>query len=165
MNVHLWSEHIAEGPGRRAEQSRLNLVQQAENLALASIDKRLNIAALSRMLVVSERTLRKAFRVTYGLSPCRHLRMLRLLQVRQVLMSSHNRAVTVTEAATCFGFVELGRFANSQGDPFDTYRELWLDKTHHSFLLYPNIHLQAGSQGHIAWRAANAFLRNAACLA
>ncbi len=111
MNVHLWSEHIAEGPGRRAEQSRLNLVQQAENLALASIDKRLNIAALSRMLVVSERTLRKAFRVTYGLSPCRHLRMLRLLQVRQVLMSSHNRAVTVTEAATCFGFVELGRFA------------------------------------------------------
>ena len=111
MNVHLWSEHVAEGPGRRAEQSRLNLVQQAENLALASIDKRLNIAALSRMLVVSERTLRKAFRVTYGLSPCRHLRMLRLLQVRQVLMSSHNRAVTVTEAATCFGFVELGRFA------------------------------------------------------
>ena len=111
MNVHLWSEHIAEGPGRRAEQSRLNLVQQAENLALASIDKRLNIAALSRMLVVSERTLRKAFRVTYGLTPCRHLRMLRLLQVRQVLMSSHNRAVTVTEAATCFGFVELGRFA------------------------------------------------------
>ena len=111
MNVHLWSEHIAEGPGRRAEQSRLNLVQQAENLALASIDRRLNIAALSRMLVVSERTLRKAFRVTYGLSPCRHLRMLRLLQVRQVLMSSHNRAVTVTEAATCFGFVELGRFA------------------------------------------------------
>ena len=111
MNVHLWSEHIAEGPGRKAEQSRLNLVHQAENLALASIDKRLNIAALSRMLVVSERTLRKAFRVTYGLSPCRHLRMLRLLQVRQVLMSSHNRAVTVTEAATCFGFVELGRFA------------------------------------------------------
>ena len=111
MNVHLWSENIAEGPSRRAEQSRLNLVQQAENLALASIDKRLNIAALCRMLVVSERTLRKAFRVTYGLSPCRHLRMLRLLQVRQVLMSSHNRAVTVTEAATCFGFVELGRFA------------------------------------------------------
>jgi AraC-like DNA-binding protein len=64
------------------------------------------------MLTVSERTLRKAFRVTYGLSPCRHLRMLRLLRVRQALMSSRSYQVpTVTEIATRFGFAELGRFS------------------------------------------------------
>jgi AraC-like DNA-binding protein len=81
-------------------------------LALATLDKPLHIATLSRRLAVSERTLRKAFAVTYGLSPCRHLRMLRLLQVRDALASSPgNKVVTVTETAAYFGFAELGRFS------------------------------------------------------
>src|SRR5215208_6143297 len=112
MTIHAWSEQIAKAPGRLARGSRLDLVQEAERLALASLDKPLNIAALCDMLAVSERTLRKAFRITYGMSPCRHLRMLRLLRVRQALMSSLPcRVTTVTEIATHFGFAELGRFS------------------------------------------------------
>ena len=102
---------MAEEPARRASQSSLDLVQRAEMLALADLDKSLHVAALSHTLGVSERTLRKAFNNTYGLPPCRHLRMLRLFQVRRALLSAHDQVVTVTEIATSFGFAELGRFS------------------------------------------------------
>ena len=60
---------------------------------------------------VSQRTLRKAFRGIYGLPPCRRLRMLRLNQARQALLSADGEPATVTEIATQFGFLELGRFS------------------------------------------------------
>jgi AraC-like DNA-binding protein len=82
-------------PSPRQTNACRDLVEEAENLALA----------------VSERTLRKAFHNAYGLPPCRHLRMLRLSQARRALLSADSRRVTVTEIATCFGFVELGRFS------------------------------------------------------
>jgi AraC-like DNA-binding protein len=111
MNVHPWVGHMVEAPGRRTSQSNLDLVQRAEMLALADLDKPLHVAALSSTLGVSERTLRKAFNNTYGLPPCRHLRMLRLAQVRRALLSAHDQVVTVTAIATSFGFAELGRFS------------------------------------------------------
>ena len=111
MNVQPWGGHVAEAPDRRASQSSLDLVQRAEMLALADLDETLHVAALSRTLAVSERTLRKAFKNTYGLPPCRHLRMLRLSRVRRALLSAHDRVLTVTEIATDFGFAELGRFS------------------------------------------------------
>ena len=112
MTIHVWSEQIAKAPVRLVKGPRLDLVQEAERLALTSLDKPLNISILCHMLAVSERTLRKAFRIAHGMSPCRHLRMVRLLRVRQALMSSsHRRVTTVTEIATHFGFAELGRFS------------------------------------------------------
>jgi len=111
MNVQPWGGHVAEEPDRRASQSSLDLVQRAEMLALADLDRTLHVAALSRTLAASERTLRKAFKNTYGLPPCRHLRMLRLSRVRRALLSAHDRVLTVTEIATDFGFAELGRFS------------------------------------------------------
>jgi transcriptional regulator GlxA family with amidase domain len=88
-----------------------DLVEQAENLALADIDESLHISALCRSLEVSERTLRKAFHMVRGLPPCRQLRMLRLSRARRALLSADCKRMTVTEIATCFGFVELGRFS------------------------------------------------------
>jgi AraC-like DNA-binding protein len=88
-----------------------DLVEQAENLALADIDESLHISALCRSLEVSERTLRKAFHMVRGLPPCRQLRMLRLSRARSALLSADCGLTTVTEIATCFGFVELGRFS------------------------------------------------------
>jgi AraC family ethanolamine operon transcriptional activator len=37
--------------------------------------------------------------------------MLRLSQARRALLCADAELVTVTEIATCFGFVELGRFS------------------------------------------------------
>lgn len=87
------------------------LVERAEHLALADIDHPLHISALCLALDVSQRTLRKAFHKICGLPPCRRLRMLRLDQARQALLSADSEPATVTEIATQFGFLELGRFS------------------------------------------------------
>ena len=89
-----------------------NLVQRAEMLTLAQLDRpALHVATMASKLGVTERTLRKAFRRTQNLSPCRHLRFLRLSRARQALLAAHDEVATVTEIATSFGFAELGRFA------------------------------------------------------
>lgn len=87
------------------------LVEQAERLALANFQTPLDIPTLCRALAVSERTLRKAFQKNRCLPPCRRLRMLRLSGARRGLLSARGGCVTVTEIATSFGFVELGRFS------------------------------------------------------
>ncbi len=88
-----------------------DLVERAEVLALAEVDQPLQISALCAALSVSEWRLRKAFRRVRGLPPCRHLRMLRLSQARRALMDTDSDLSTVTEIATGFGFLELGRFS------------------------------------------------------
>lgn len=93
--------------GRKASR----LVQQAEALALASVDEPLHVSALCYIIGVSERTLRKAFHRVHGIPPCRHLRMLRLSHARRALSSADNTLVKVTEIAMSFGFAELGRFS------------------------------------------------------
>lgn len=111
MNIHQWPEIVAEAPFSQEGNSQSDLAEQAERLALAHIDEPLQISALCRTLEVSERTLRKAFRKSSGVPPCRHLRLLRLTQARRALLWADASLVTVTEIATCFGFVELGRFS------------------------------------------------------
>jgi transcriptional regulator GlxA family with amidase domain len=111
MTVHGWVATVAEMPSAPATTSCHALVERAEKLALADLDEPLHISALCSALVVSERTLRKAFHRTRGVPPCRHLRMLRLSQARRSLLSADGKFTTVTKIATSFGFVELGRFS------------------------------------------------------
>jgi transcriptional regulator GlxA family with amidase domain len=98
-------------PNKRVGKPSHELVEQAERLALANFQTPLDVPTLCRALAVSERTLRKAFQKIRGLPPCRRLRMLRLSGARWALLSAGGRFVTVTEIATSFGFVELGRFS------------------------------------------------------
>ncbi len=88
-----------------------DLVGQAEKLALSRSDQALSISDICQTLAVSERTLRKAFIRIRGVPPCRHLRMLRLLHARKVLLAADRRLTTVTKIAAAFGFSELGRFS------------------------------------------------------
>jgi transcriptional regulator GlxA family with amidase domain len=111
MNIHQWLAAVAETPFNPESNPCTDLVEQAERLALAHIDEPLHVATLCRTLEISERTLRKAFHKIHGLPPCRRLRMLRLSEARRALLSADCKAVTVTEIATGFGFVELGRFS------------------------------------------------------
>jgi transcriptional regulator GlxA family with amidase domain len=111
MTIHHWVAKVAEKPLTGESEPCRDLVEKAEKLALADLDEPLHIPALCRALAVSERTLRKAFRNTRGLPPCRHLRMLRLADARRALLVADCKLVTVTEIATGFGFVELGRFS------------------------------------------------------
>jgi transcriptional regulator GlxA family with amidase domain len=111
MTIHRCFTTIAETSSAREIQRCRELVEQAENLALADPDEPIHISALCRTLMISERTLRKAFHRICGLPPCRHLRILRLSHARRALLSADRRLTSVTEIATCFGFVELGRFS------------------------------------------------------
>ena len=111
MTIRYW-------PGALTDISRLptsktcrDLVYQAQAVALAELGSPLNISDLCEVLAVSERTLRKAFHNIHGLPPCRHLRMQRLSQARRALLSADVSFTTVTEVATLFGFVKLGRFS------------------------------------------------------
>jgi transcriptional regulator GlxA family with amidase domain len=111
MVMYPWLAASEETPFKRENGPQSDLVEQAERLALADLDEPLHISALCRALGVSERTLRNAFRNTCGLAPCRHLRMLRLSHARCALLAADCKRVTVTEIATGFGFLELGRFS------------------------------------------------------
>ena len=111
MTIHCWIGSATERSSRPASKSCRDLIDRAEALALAEPDDPLNIADLCRVLGVSERTLRKAFHKIYGLPPYRHLRFLRLSQARGALLAADGQVATVTEIATGFGFVELGRFS------------------------------------------------------
>jgi AraC-like DNA-binding protein len=110
MTIHISLAPGSDVPGAPGGKWH-DLVERAEALALADLEAPLHISALCTFLSVSERTLRKAFHRSRGLSPCRHLRMLRLSQAKRALLSADCNFVTVTEIATGFGFVELGRFS------------------------------------------------------
>ena len=63
----------------------LGLAARARAYMLANIDRRISVPDLARQLGVSERTLRYAFRETYGTSPSRYLKTTRLQQARRAL--------------------------------------------------------------------------------
>lgn len=111
MTIHRWIAAVPERPARQPDMPCCDLIEQAEALVLADLDAPLHISALCRALAVSERALRKAFHRSHGAPPCRQLRMLRLSHARSALLSADCKSATVTEIATCFGFVELGRFS------------------------------------------------------
>ena len=111
MDIDHWLATVADTPFTQEGNPGSDLVEQAERLALANLDEPLHVSTLCRTLEISERTLRKAFHKIRGLPPCRHLRMLRLSQARRALLGADAKRATVTEIATCFGFVELGRFS------------------------------------------------------
>ena len=110
MTIDCWIAAAMETSSTR-KQKASRLVQQAEALALASVDEPLHVSALCHVMGVSERTLRKAFHRVHGIPPCRHLRMLRLSNARRALLSADGTLAKVTEIAMSFGFAELGRFS------------------------------------------------------
>jgi len=111
MDIDHWLATVADTPFTQESNPCSDLVEVAERLALANLDEPLHISTLCRTLEISGRTLRKAFHKIRTLPPCRHLRMLRLSQARRALLGADAKRATVTEIATCFGFVELGRFS------------------------------------------------------
>jgi AraC family ethanolamine operon transcriptional activator len=86
------------------------VVDRVEAIASAAAGDALHIRGLCKRCGVTERNLRKAFRVIYGVTPYRCLRGKRMQQARDALLDAPARA-TVTSIAMHFGFLELGRFS------------------------------------------------------
>jgi len=86
------------------------VVDRAEAVANAAAGDPLHIGGLCKRCGVTERNLRKAFRIVYGVTPYRCLRAKRMQQARDALLDAPAGA-TVTSIAMHFGFLELGRFS------------------------------------------------------
>jgi transcriptional regulator GlxA family with amidase domain len=87
------------------------IVDRALQVTRRRTEEPIRIANICRAAGVSARTLLRAFRAVHGATPYRYLCSLRLLEARRMLSSATGTPPTVTEVATRFGFVELGRFS------------------------------------------------------
>jgi AraC family ethanolamine operon transcriptional activator len=116
------SDEVIPGthPSLHARRRSLQIVRRAQ----AYMEEQLaqgcnpNMVDLCLHTSVSERTLQYAFRDQLGLTPNTYLRLLRLNGVRAELVTSSAEVTSVTQVATRWGFLHLGRFARA-------YRELF----------------------------------------
>lgn len=97
---------------------RIAVVEQAESYVREHLDTRVPVSRLCRVVGLSERGLRNAFRRVRGMSPTQYMRSVRLRDVRRALRASEGRGATVTNVATSYGFYELGRFAAAYREAF-----------------------------------------------
>ena len=87
------------------------IVERAEACMRAHIAAPIPLFRLCRIVGISERGLRNAFYRVRGMGPKRCMVVERLEGVRKALRDSRTNPTTVTDAAMCHGFYELGRFA------------------------------------------------------
>lgn len=102
-----------DAPDYRSRRRTLRLVTGTRDY----IDDRLNqghcpsVAELCAHVGASQRVLEYAFRKLLQIPPVTYLRVVRLNRVRTDLRTPTDPSLTVTEAATRWGFLHLGRFA------------------------------------------------------
>ena len=101
--------HPDQQPPRRP--SRAELVARIDDFLRDNINEPVSVADLSRMVGVSERTLRSAFHEVLGVSPKQWALKQRLEAAHDALSAADPGTTTVTEVAMSYGFFELGRFA------------------------------------------------------
>ena len=115
--AHSWQKpvgtEVRTGPQTeaRAGTRRRDVVTRVTAFLSDNLGEPVKVAELSRMVGVSERTLRAAFHDVIGISPKRYAITQRLHAARQALCSANPETTTVTDVAMTFGFFELGRFA------------------------------------------------------
>jgi transcriptional regulator GlxA family with amidase domain len=104
--------------GERHALSAATIVRKVEDWVDAGPPETVQIADLCGALHLSRRTLHRAFAQTLGMGPARYLTLKRLSAVRTELRKSDPAAIKVTDAATKYGFWELGRFAREYRQMF-----------------------------------------------
>lgn len=113
MNLRRGSRRV-----QRRTVSRQEVVELAEACYRAHPGKSIQVAQLCRVVGMSERGLRNAFRKVRGMSPKQYMLRERLQSVRRALHDRNARDLTVTSVATDYGFFELGRFAGAYKEMF-----------------------------------------------
>jgi AraC-like DNA-binding protein len=112
---------ITSGESRSSERhapSAATIVRRVEDWVDGRPPETIQIADLCGALHLSRRTLHRAFAETLGMGPARYLTLKRLTAVRTELRRSDPAEMNVTDAATKYGFWELGRFAREYRQMF-----------------------------------------------
>ena len=95
-----------------------DIADRFDELARANLGKLNHVADVCAAMGLTQRTLARAVRTVRGTTPSHRLRMLRLTEARDALLSRRARTETVTDVAMRLGFVQLGRFAANYRDAF-----------------------------------------------
>jgi AraC-like DNA-binding protein len=98
--------------------SAIRVVREVEGYVDARSFRPIHICELCNHLKISRRTLHRCFEEALGIGPGAFLRQKRLCSVHSMLRRLDSRTANVTQVATDFGFLELGRFAQQ-------YRQLF----------------------------------------
>src|SRR5262245_27501596 len=101
--------------------STLKLVREVERYLDAHSHRAVHVSEICTTFHVSRRTLHRAFHDVLGVGPITFLRHHRLCSVHQRLRQGLPGQVHVTDVATEFGFLELGRFAHYYLSLFGEY--------------------------------------------
>jgi AraC family ethanolamine operon transcriptional activator len=91
--------------------STYRIVMEAEQYLDSQSHRPVHISEICSSLKVSRRTLYRSFEDAIGVAPGVFLRQKRLSSVHSALRRLDPRETRVTQVATEFGFVELGRFS------------------------------------------------------
>jgi AraC family ethanolamine operon transcriptional activator len=101
--------------------SALRVVREVENYLDHHAQRAVHISELCAVLRTSRRTLHRAFHDVLGIGPIAFLRHHRLCSVHSRLRSGDPSTTHVTDVATEFGFLELGRFSHYYATLFGEY--------------------------------------------
>ncbi len=100
------------GPLSMCEKNRRLLVKRALDVMHDRLNEPLTAIELCAELGVSDRSLRRAFRETFGVGPLAYFRVIRLHEVRMALQGARGSDESVADIARRWGFHRLGSFAN-----------------------------------------------------
>ena len=117
--------------------STLRLVREVENYLNDHSQRPVHISELCAVLGTSRRTLHRAFHDVLGIGPIAFLRHHRLCSVHSRLRRGHPSTTHVTDVATEFGFLELGRFSRYYATLFGEYPSQTL---HGGLAANPGVH-------------------------
>lgn len=91
---------------------------EAEDYMRENLSEEINVEGVARQVGVSRRTLHAGFRRYRSNSPMAILKSLRLEAVQTAFESARHNGRSVTEIATYYGFLHLGRFSQEYRDAF-----------------------------------------------
>jgi AraC family ethanolamine operon transcriptional activator len=105
---------------RRPEPSlaRRHIAHRAAAILHQRCREELTISDLCAVVRASRRTLHLGFLELYGVGPIAYLKILRLNGVRRELRGSRHSDLSITTAATSWGFNHLGRFSQDYASHF-----------------------------------------------
>ncbi|CAD5110477.1 helix-turn-helix domain-containing protein [Zestomonas carbonaria] len=107
-------------PGRQRI-SRREIITKVLKVLPRKENKPLRLVDLCKLAGVSERTLRSIFLETFGIGPCRYLRLRRLHLLRAALAVATPSHATVAGIAARFGYSDCGRMATEYHALFGEY--------------------------------------------
>jgi len=100
------------------EKEKKNIVFEARELLHTSLQEGLNVSEVAHKLGVNIRTLQYHFKKELGITPKQYLQSIKLHAIREELLHSSSKNMTVGEVAFKYHFYHLSHFANEYKQTF-----------------------------------------------